>query len=107
MSKHEIRLRRQKLTGRGADRFRNYGAVMHRVEEEKRMKKVLRVFGYFLIILILVMLLIIVVRLERKSRTGKTSNQTTAVKLPPGDRLMAQSTPTSTLLTSVSYTCQV
>ena len=77
MSKHEIRLRRQKLTSRGADRFRNYGAVLHRVEEEKRMKKILRVFGYFLVILILVMLLVIVIRLERKAqRTGDAGHQT-------------------------------
>ena len=76
MSKHEIRLRRQKLTSRGADRFRNYGAVLHRVEEEKRINKILRVFGYFLVILILVMLLIIVVRLERKARSTDNLNQT-------------------------------
>lgn len=79
MSKNEIRLRRQKLTSRGADRFRNYGAVLHRVEEEKRIKKVLRVFGYFLVILILVMLLVIVFRLERKSRTKSAPKPTTSV----------------------------
>jgi hypothetical protein len=82
MSKHEIRLRRQKLTSRGADRFRNYGAVLHRVEEQKRIKKILRVFGYFLVILILVMLLVIVVRLERKSTPPKSApKQTTSAQL--------------------------
>lgn len=79
MSKHEIRLRRQKLTSRGADRFRNYGAVLHRVEEEKRIKKILRVFGYFLVILILTMLLVIVIRLERKS-TRSAPKQTSSVQ---------------------------
>jgi hypothetical protein len=83
MSNHEIRLRRQKLTSRGADRFRNYGAVMHRVEEEKRIKKILRVFGYFLVILILVMLLVIVIRLEKKTRSTDNVNPT-SMNVNPG-----------------------
>jgi cell division septal protein FtsQ len=66
MSKNDIRLRRHKLTARGAERFRNYGAVLQRHEEEKRMKKILRVFSFFLIILILLVLIVIVVRIERK-----------------------------------------
>lgn len=66
MSRNEIRLRRQKLTSRGTERFRNYGAVLQRHEEEMRLKKILRVFTYFLIILIVVVLLVIVVRMERK-----------------------------------------
>lgn len=67
MSKHEIRLRRQKLTARGTERYRNYGAVLQRHEEEKRIKKILRVFTFFLIILILIMLLAIVFRMEKKA----------------------------------------
>ena len=66
MSKHEIRLRRQKLTSRGTDRFRNYGAVLERHEEEVRLKKIIRVFTYFLVILIVLVLLVIVVRVEKK-----------------------------------------
>jgi hypothetical protein len=66
MSKNDIRLRRHKLTARGAERFRNYGAVLQRHEEEKRMKKVLRVFAMLFIILILVVLIVIVVRIERR-----------------------------------------
>lgn len=66
MSKHEIRLRRQKLTGRGSERFRNYGAVLQRHEEELRLKKILRVFTFFLVILIVIVLIFIVVRVERK-----------------------------------------
>lgn len=67
MSKHEIRLRRQKMTSHGAERYRNYGAVLQRHEQEKRLKKIVRVFGYFLIILILVMLIVIVTRVEKKA----------------------------------------
>jgi len=66
MSKHEIRLRRQKLTGRGSERFRNYGAVLQRHEEELRLKKILRVFTFFLVILIVIVLIFIVVRVEKK-----------------------------------------
>jgi len=66
MSKHEIRLRRQKLTAHGTERFRNYGAVLRRHEEEMKMKKVIRVFTYFLIIMIILVLLVIVVRIERR-----------------------------------------
>jgi len=66
MSKHEIRLRRQKMTSHGAERFRNYGAVLERHENEKRMKKIVRVFTYFLAILIVVVLLVIVVRIEKR-----------------------------------------
>ena len=79
MSKNEIRLRRQKLTARGADRFRNYGAVLQRHQEEKRMKKILRAFSYFLIILILLVLIVIVVRIER--RVNKKTQNTEEVSV--------------------------
>lgn len=66
MSKNEIRLRRQKMTAHGADRFRNYGAVLQRHEQEMRMKKIVRAFTYFLIMLILFLLLLIVYRVEKR-----------------------------------------
>ena len=75
MSKNEIRLRRQKLTARGADRYRNYGAVLQRHEEEKRLKKVLRAFTMFLIILIFIVLLVIVVRMEKKATKAVRSGE--------------------------------
>lgn len=77
MGKHDIRMRRQKLTARGADRFRNYGAILKQHEEEKRIKKIVRVFVYFLVILILVIILVIVSRWEQKQLDKKT----TAVKV--------------------------
>jgi len=84
MSKNDIRLRRHKLTARGAERFRNYGAVLQRHEEEKRMKKILRVFSFFLIILILIVLIVIVVRIER--RVVKKSNAEVTVVLSQQNR---------------------
>ena len=66
MSKHEIRLRRKRLTARGPERFRNYDAVLKGHEENQRLKKTLKVFSLFAIVLILVMLIIIVFRWEKK-----------------------------------------
>ncbi len=66
MSRHEIRLRRKKLTARGTERFRNYDAVLKSHEENQRLKKVLKVFTLFAIILALVMLIIIVIRWEKR-----------------------------------------
>ncbi len=74
MSKHDIRLRRQKLTARGSERFRNYGAVLQQHEEEKRMKKVLRAFTYFFVILIVIILLVIVIRIERRAKKDNVVN---------------------------------
>ncbi len=67
MSRNEIRLRRQRLTARGSERFRNYGAVLQRHEQEMRLKKILRVFTLFAVILILIMLIVILVRIEKKT----------------------------------------
>ncbi|MBX7125352.1 MAG: hypothetical protein K1X47_06645 [Cyclobacteriaceae bacterium] len=68
MSKNDIRLRRQRFA-RGADRYRNYGAVMERHEKEKKLKIVIRAFSMFLVALIVIMLIVILGRLEKKSRT--------------------------------------
>ena len=72
MSKHEIRLRRQKITGRGTERFRNYGAVLQRHEEEKRIKKIFKVVTYFLLILIITVLIVIFARVENRAKKGIT-----------------------------------
>ena len=76
MSKHDIRLRRQKFMARGAERFRNYGAVLERHEKEMRIKKILRAFTYFLIILFVVLLIVIVVRMERRAVKKSTESST-------------------------------
>jgi hypothetical protein len=67
MGKNEIRLRRQRLTARGADRYRNFGVVMQRHEQEVRLRKIMRVFTLFAIILILIILIIMVVRWENRT----------------------------------------
>ena len=95
MSKHEIRLRRQKFGGRGSDRFRNYGEVLQRHEKEVRIRKIIRVFTFLFIIMIVVMLIVIVMRVEKRmdKKSGKIEILTSKVngikptppqKLPPG-----------------------
>jgi hypothetical protein len=80
MSRNEIRLRRQRLTARGSDRFRNYGAVLKSHEDNQRLKKVLKVFTLFGIILILVMLIIIVFRWEKRITPKNEKENTEMIK---------------------------
>ena len=67
MGRNEIRLRRHRVTGKGSERFRNYGAVLQRHEREMRIKKMLRVVTMFLIILILISLIFFISQVERKA----------------------------------------
>lgn len=83
MGKHEIRLRRQKLTARGADRYRNYGAVLKEHEEEKRIKKIVRVFIYFLVIAFITILLVILSRWENRERQKKVKATETSYHAKP------------------------
>jgi hypothetical protein len=71
MGKHEIRMRRQRLTARGTERFKNYGAVLKQHEEEKRMKKIVRVFTFFLLIVVVIILIVVVNRWEKRARGKK------------------------------------
>lgn len=72
MGKHEIRLRKQRLTSRGSDRFRNYGSVLKQHEEGKRIKVLIKIFTYFLIIAVLILIFIVVSRWEQSHE--KTSH---------------------------------
>ncbi len=65
MSRNEIRLRRQRLTASGADRFRNYSDVLNRHERERRIKTIIRVFLTFMTILILVGIIFVLSRIEQ------------------------------------------
>ncbi len=66
MGKHEIRLRKQRITARGSDRFRNYGSVLKQHEEEKKVRIIIKIFTYFLIIAVLVLIFIVITRWEQK-----------------------------------------
>lgn len=57
MGKNEIRLRRQRMTSRGPERYKNYRTVLERHERSLRLKKILRAFLYFAVILFLIILM--------------------------------------------------
>ncbi len=65
MSRNEIRLRRQRMTASGADRFRNYSDVLLRHERDKRMRTILRAFIMFTLILILIGIIFFLSRVEK------------------------------------------
>lgn len=66
MGRHEIRMRRQRTTARGSERYRNYNAVLKQHETDMKIKKITKVFVYFLVIAIVTILLIIVMRWEKR-----------------------------------------
>ncbi len=72
MGKHEIRMRRQRLTARGTERFRNYDAVLRQHEQEKRMKKIVRVFTFLVLIAGIIVLYVMVNRWEKKAKSKET-----------------------------------
>jgi len=66
MGKHEIRLRRQRMSARGSDRYRNYNAVLKQHGSEKRFKQITRVFVFLLLIALIVIIFLAVTRWEKK-----------------------------------------
>jgi len=72
MGRNEIRLRRQRMTARGIDRFRNYNSVLQRHEQTQRLKKIIKVFGYFVVLLIVIMLIIFFSRWEQRLKKVDT-----------------------------------
>ncbi len=78
MGKHEIRLRRQRLTARGSERFRNYSAVLKQYGEERRMKIITRIFTFIFLILALVLVFIVVSRWEKKQTLPEKKTSQTA-----------------------------
>ena len=71
MSRNEIRLRRNRMSGQ---RFRNFGEVVERHEKEARLKKVLRVFTLLLVILFLIALIFYISQIEKKTSKGTSSH---------------------------------
>ena len=81
MGRNEIRLRRNRLTGRGSDRFRNYGAVMQRHEREMRVKKIIKMITMFLVILILISLIFFISQIERKATRQQNYNTEKIIRM--------------------------
>ena len=82
MGKHEIRLRRQRVTARASDRFRNFNTIVRRHEQDQRVKKIVRIFVFFAIVLILILVFILVNRWEEKQlkKIKASIHQTTKVE---------------------------
>ena len=80
MGRNEIRLRRHRMTARGTERFRNYNSVLKRHEENKRIKKVIRVFGFFAIILIVIMLIVFLSRWEERVQEKNKDNTSVIIE---------------------------
>lgn len=73
MGKHEIRIRRQRMSARGSERYRNYGSVLKQHGEGKKIKTITRIFTFFFIIIALILVFIVVSRWEEKQTNKKTS----------------------------------
>ncbi|MEQ8363345.1 MAG: hypothetical protein RH948_10790 [Cyclobacteriaceae bacterium] len=79
MGRNEIRLRRHRMTARGTERFRNYNSVLKRHEENRRIRKVIRVFGFFVVILVVIMIIVFLSRWEERSQIKEKVNNTSEV----------------------------
>lgn len=88
MGRHEIRMRRQRTTARGSERYRNYNAVLKQHEADMKIKKIMKVFVYFLIIAVVTILLVMVMRWEK--RQSEKSNQKTTSCIPKAKNWSAE-----------------
>jgi t-SNARE complex subunit (syntaxin) len=68
------------MTARGTERFRNYNSVLKRHEENRRIKKVIRVFGFFAIILIVIMLIVFLSRWEERVQEKNKDNTSVIIE---------------------------
>jgi len=80
MGRNEIRLRRHRMTARGTERFRNYNSVLKRHEENRRIKKIMRVFGFFVVMLVVIMIIVFLSRWEDRAQSKNTENNSTKVE---------------------------
>lgn len=76
MGRNDIRLRRNKISSRRIDHYRNYGELMSRHEQNQKIKRLTKVFVYFLLILFLGIILFLVFRWERKNDAKKNTVHT-------------------------------
>ncbi|QLH32065.1 MAG: hypothetical protein HWD62_06140 [Cyclobacteriaceae bacterium] len=79
MGKHEIRLRRQRMSARGSDRYRNYNAVLKQHGTEKRIKQITRIFTFFLLIALIVIIFLAITRWEKKQTKPQSKINTPAL----------------------------
>ncbi len=80
MGRNEIKLRDKRLTPDLVKRYRNYSALLKKVERDKRYRQTLRIFIISIIVTIIVLLLIVVsytlVEWEREKEINKGKKET-------------------------------
>lgn len=76
MGRNDIRLRRNKISSRRIDRYRNYSDLMSRHEQNQKIKRLTKVFIYFLLILFLGIILFLVFRWEKRNDVEKDTTRT-------------------------------
>ncbi len=78
MGRNEIKLREKRLTADSVKRYRNYSALLKKVERDNRFKHALRIFIISVIVTVFILLLIIlsymVIKWEREKEL-KNNNQ--------------------------------
>lgn len=79
MGRNEIKLREKQVTADTLKRYRNYSALLKKVERNKRYKETLRIFIISLIVTFVVLLLIVlsyvIVKWEREREQKNSLDQ--------------------------------
>ena len=78
MSRNEIKIRRQRASATGAERFRNYSAILSRHQRDMRMKRLVRFL--WISIVAIVMILIILIGIYLLLGTTKAKDSTSAIR---------------------------
>jgi len=81
MGKHEIRIRRQRMSAHGSERFRNYNSILKQHDESKRIKTIIRFFTFFFIIVALILIFVVVSRWEKKQTKSEKISSSKIVRV--------------------------
>jgi flagellar biogenesis protein FliO len=86
MGRNEIKLREKRLNSENVKRYRNYSALLKKVEREKRYRQTLRIFLTSLVVTLVVLILLIISYLlvkwerQRQHSAQPTSSQVIQAK---------------------------
>ena len=83
MSRNEIKIRRQRASATGADRFRNYAAILSRHQRDMRMKRLTR-FLWISVVAIITIIIITLAVFFFISRTPQGKGATHSAMYAPG-----------------------
>jgi heme/copper-type cytochrome/quinol oxidase subunit 2 len=83
MSRNEIKIRRQRASATGADRFRNYAAILSRHQRDLRKKRLTR-FLWISVVAIIAIIIIVLAVFVVFSKTHQEKNATHSAMYAPG-----------------------